>query len=98
MIILPINSVINPFLYDGAITNAITASLRSMSTKISNSTIGNYLTTLATSWRQYLTRVSNSILLQAARVSNSVLLQAARDRFNPLPTEDIVDEQQETNV
>ena len=106
MIILPINSVINPFLYDGAITNAITTSLRSMSTKISNSAIGNYLTTLATTWRQYLTRVSNSVLLQAARVSNSVLLQAARDRFNPLPTEDIEDgqqddqqdEQQETNI
>ena len=126
MIILPINSVINPFLYDGAITNAITTSLRSMSAKISNSAIGNYLITLATTWRQSTTRVSssaflqaarvfnsvllqaarlsNSVLLQAARVSNSVLLQAVREWFNPdpLPTEDIEDEQQdeqqETNV
>ena len=91
MIIFPINSVINPFLYDGAITNAISASLRSMSTKISNLAIGNYLTTLATTWGQSTTGVSNS-----------VLIQAARERFNPLPTEDIGDEQQdkqqETNV
>ena len=34
MIILPINSVINPFLYDGAITNVIKKSLRSLSANL----------------------------------------------------------------
>ena len=84
MIILPINSVINPFLYDGAITNAITASLRSMSIRISSTTIGKYSASLET------TRI---------RVSNLVLgLQAAREWLNLRPTESNGDRQLETSI
>ena len=36
MVILPINSVINPFLYDGAITDAIRTSLRPLLTRIAS--------------------------------------------------------------
>ena len=39
MVILPINSVINPLLYDDAVTNAIRVPLRYLSTRISDSTI-----------------------------------------------------------
>ena len=39
MVILPINSVINPLLYDDAVTNAIRAPMRSVSTRISNLTL-----------------------------------------------------------
>ena len=39
MIILPINSVINPFLYDDVLTGFLRAPLRSISTRISNSRI-----------------------------------------------------------
>ena len=37
MIILPINSVINPFLYDGSLTDAIAASIRLVSIQVLNS-------------------------------------------------------------
>ena len=39
MVILPINSVINPLLYDDAVTSTIGAPIRSISTRISNSVI-----------------------------------------------------------
>ena len=39
MVILPINSVINPLLYDDVVTNIIRAPVRAMSNQISNSTI-----------------------------------------------------------
>ena len=39
MVILPINSVINPLLYDDTVTNAIRAPFRHLSTRITNSTI-----------------------------------------------------------
>ena len=39
MVILPINSVINPLLYDDVVTRTIGAPIRSMSTRISNSAI-----------------------------------------------------------
>ena len=38
MVILPINSVINPLLYDDVVTNTIGAPVRALSTRISNST------------------------------------------------------------
>ena len=38
MVILPINSVINPFLYDGTITNAISICFRSSSARVQRST------------------------------------------------------------
>ena len=37
MVILPINSVINPLLYDDVVTNALTTPVRSLSARISNS-------------------------------------------------------------
>ena len=77
MIILPINSVINPLLYDGAITNASAFFFCSLSARISESAIGNYLTTLATT--------GSSQCLN--RLSNSVILQAAREWLNPSTTE-----------
>ena len=39
MVILPINSVINPFLYDDVVTSHIGAALHSLSTRISNSAL-----------------------------------------------------------
>ena len=39
MVILPINSVINPLLYDDVVTSTIGAPIRSLSTRISNSVI-----------------------------------------------------------
>ena len=39
MVILPINSVINPFLYDDALGNAVKAPLRSLTTRVSNSAL-----------------------------------------------------------
>ena len=39
IVILPINSVINPLLYDDVMTNAIRVHLRTLSTRISTSTI-----------------------------------------------------------
>ena len=39
MVILPINSVINPLLYDDVVTNSIGAPVRALSSRISNSTI-----------------------------------------------------------
>ena len=39
MVILPINSVINPLLYDGVLTETIGALIRSISIRISNSTV-----------------------------------------------------------
>ena len=39
MVILPINSVINPLLYDDVVTNIIGAPVRALSTRVSNSTI-----------------------------------------------------------
>ena len=39
MIILPINSVINPFLYDGNLTDVIAAPSRFVSTRVSNSAV-----------------------------------------------------------
>ena len=39
MVILPINSVINPLLYDDVVTNIIKAPARALSTCICNSTI-----------------------------------------------------------
>ena len=39
MVILPINSVINPLLYDDVVTNSIGALVRALSTRITNSTI-----------------------------------------------------------
>ena len=39
MVILPINSVINPLLYDDVVTSTIGAPVRALSTRISNSTI-----------------------------------------------------------
>ena len=39
MVILPMNSVINPLLYDDVVTNTIAAPVRSMSNRISNSTL-----------------------------------------------------------
>ena len=39
MVILPINSVINPLLYDDVVTKTIGAPIRSLSTRISNSTV-----------------------------------------------------------
>ena len=38
MVVLPINSVINPLLYDDVVTKTIAAPVRSLSTRISNST------------------------------------------------------------
>ena len=78
MIILPINSVINPFLYD------ITASLRSMSIRISSTTIGKY----SVSFETTRTRVSNLVLG----------LQAARGWLNLRPTEANEDRQLETSI
>ena len=39
MVILPINSVINPFLYDDALGNAVKAPLRSLKTRVTNSAL-----------------------------------------------------------
>ena len=39
MVILPVNSVINPLLYDDVVTNTIGAPVRALSTRISNSSI-----------------------------------------------------------
>ena len=39
MIILPINSVINPFLYDDALGNAVKAPIRSLKTRVTNSAL-----------------------------------------------------------
>ena len=39
MVILPINSVINPFLYDDTVTKVIKDSLRNLTTKVRNSTV-----------------------------------------------------------
>ena len=39
MVILPINSVINPLLYDDVVTNSIGAPVQALSSRISNSTI-----------------------------------------------------------
>ena len=87
MIILPINSVINPFLYDGTVTNTIAVIFTSTKTRVWNSAIGNYLTSLANIWSQF-----------SARISNSVLLQAVGELLSPPPTEAVEHEQFETNV
>ena len=39
MIVLPINSVFNPFLYDGTLTDVLAASLRFVSTRVKNSVV-----------------------------------------------------------
>ncbi|KAL5268774.1 hypothetical protein ACHWQZ_G002581 [Mnemiopsis leidyi] len=39
MLILPMNSVINPFLYDDVVSNAMKAPLRTLTTRISNSVV-----------------------------------------------------------
>ena len=49
MVILPINSVINPFLYDDIVTSHIGAASRSLANRISNSV-----------WLQSLRETTNS--------------------------------------
>jgi hypothetical protein len=53
MTVLPINSVINPLLYDDAVTGVLRATFQSMSTKFTNSTIYQ-------SWENYIANVGNA--------------------------------------
>ena len=66
MIILPINSVINPFLYDGTIADAVKASWRTFATRGSPS---NRLQSLSTqvSFHTVITRVTTSVSLRTGR-------------------------------
>ena len=75
MVILPINSAINPLLYDDVVTNVIRVPFNSLVTRISNST---FLQRARVSFNSLVTRISNSTFLQRARV-----------RFYSTRTEDI---------
>ena len=83
MVILPINSVINPLLYDNVVTNIIGAPVRALSTRIANSAI----------FQRFLRRASpapsEDIELQQRASPAPAEDIEQQQRASPAPAEDI---------